>query len=241
MNVIRLEKVDSTNIYAKSHIDELCDKSVVHALRQTNGRGRFNRSWVDLGEGNLFFSIVLKPSNDFIKVLPNITQYACLILCRILEKYGVNSLIKWPNDVMIDGERKISGILSETIIENGVIKALVVGIGVNLNSDITALNSIKERIATSLNVEVGHNINMDVFLNEFLEEFFSGYDEFLNSGFGIIKDEYAKRSCFLNKELNVQVLNEVKSGYTKDITQDGELILETENNKELVLTIGDIL
>ena len=111
MNVIKLEEIDSTNSYAKQNIDTLSDKSIIHALRQTSGRGRFNRKWIDLGDNNLFFSIVLKPSDKYINVLSNITQYACVVLCNILEKYGVKALIKWPNDVMIDGERKISGIL----------------------------------------------------------------------------------------------------------------------------------
>ena len=241
MNVIRLEEVDSTNIYAKSHIDELCDRSVVHALRQTNGRGRFNRKWVDLGEGNLFFSIILKPEEKYRNVLPNITQYACLILCRVLEKYGVCPFIKWPNDVMIDGERKISGILSETVISNNQIDALIVGIGVNLNSDIEDVKAIVGRVATGLNIEIGRDVGMEAFLEEFLSEFFDSYDEFLGKGFLFIKDEYAQRSCFLNKNLKIQVLDEIKSGYAKDITQSGELVLETDDNKDLVLTIGDIL
>ena len=110
MRVIRLESVDSTNIYAKSHIQDLSDRDVVQTMRQTHGRGRLNRCWVDLGENNLFFSIVLKPSKDFKPVYANLTQYACVVLSKIFENYGVNAQIKWPNDVMIDGIRKISGI-----------------------------------------------------------------------------------------------------------------------------------
>ncbi|MBR1424493.1 biotin--[bacterium] len=241
MNVIRLEETDSTNNYAKSHIGNLVDRSVVHALRQTNGRGRFNRSWVDLGDGNLFFSIVLKPSEYFNSVYTNITQYACLKLANIFENYGLNAKIKWPNDVMIDGNRKISGILSETVIEAGKLKGIVVGIGVNLNCKKDDVNNIKGRVATALNLETGSPVNMDKFLEEFLNEFFADYDEFLAKGFNYIRSEYIKKSCFLNKDLSVQVLNEIKFGYAKDVNASGELILETANDKDLVLTIGDIL
>ncbi len=241
MNVIRLEEVDSTNNYAKSHIADLEDRSVVHAIRQTNGRGRFDRTWVDLGPNNLFFTIILKPCSEFSSVCPNITQYACIILCRIFENYGINPKIKWPNDVMIEGKRKISGILSESVIKNGQLEGLVVGIGVNLNSSQNDVDNIPDRVATSLNLEIGNPVNMDAFLNEFLKEFFAHYDKFLHEGFDFIRNEYIKRSCFLNKDLHVQVLNEIKLGYAKDITCDGELVLETENSKDLVLTIGDIL
>lgn len=241
MKVIKLEKTDSTNNYAKLNFNNLEDRNVVHALRQTSGRGRFNRPWVDLGEDNLFFSIVLKPDAKYTELYPNITQYACIILCRVLENYGVNPKIKWPNDVMIDGKRKISGILSESVIENGGLKGLIVGIGVNLNSSQNAVAGITKRVATSLNLEIGRPVNMEAFLEEYLKEFFTFYDEFLTKGFSYIKNEYIKKSCFFNKDLSVQILNKLQSGYAKDITDRGELILETEDNKDLVLTMGDIL
>ena len=62
MNTVYLEEVDSTNLYAKSNLENLADKSIVHAAKQTAGRGRLQRSWIDLGNENLFLSFVLKPS-----------------------------------------------------------------------------------------------------------------------------------------------------------------------------------
>ena len=241
MKVIRLEETESTNSYAKEHITMLEDKTVVHALRQTKGRGRLNRKWVDLGENNLFFSIILKPSEKFESVYANITQYASVVLCRVLENYGLNPKVKWPNDVMIDGKRKICGILCETVMENGSLKGIVLGIGVNLNASKNDVESVPDRIVTSLNLEICKFVNMDSFLSEFLEKFFEKYDEFLSKGFELIINDYLSRNCFLEKDLKVQVLNEIKSGYAKGINGKGELILHTNENKELILNIGDIL
>lgn len=241
MKVIKLEETKSTNTYAKEHLTLLEDKSVVHARRQTAGRGRLNRSWVDLGENNLFFSIVLKPSKQFSNVYSNLTQYASVILCRILENYDVNPKVKWPNDVMIDGQRKICGILSETVIENGELKGIILGIGVNLNASKKDVENIPDRIVTSLNLEIGKSVNSESFLNEFLSEFFKDYDNFLAKGFDFIAKDYLSRNCFLEKDLSVQVLNEIKSGYAKGVNNNGELILQSEDDKELILNIGDIL
>lgn len=241
MKVIKLEEIDSTNSYAKLNIDTLEDKTVIHALKQTAGRGRFDRKWIDLGEGNLFFSIVLKPSKEYLDILSNITQYACVVLCEILEKYGVNPRIKWPNDVMIDGERKISGILSETVFDGGAFKGLVVGIGINLNAEITNVQNVPDRIATSLNLEIGKPVNMDYFLKEFLTEFFKNYENLISNGFSYIKNAYTKRNCFLNKDLSVQILNETVCGYASDLNNRGELLIKTKDDKKLTLTIGDIL
>ena len=242
MKVITLAQTESTNTYAKIHFEDLDDCSVIHALRQTSGRGRFNRKWIDLGENNLFFSIVLKPEEKYISVLPNLTQYACVALCKILEKYDVSPKIKWPNDIMIDGKRKISGILSESVIVGGRLKGVILGIGVNLNAQVSDIKSITERVATGLNIEIGKSVNMNAFLNDFLDEFFSNYSVFLKNGFSFIKDDYIKRNCFLERDLKVQVLDRIKSGYAKELDENGELVLiNTDDNEEVVLTIGDIL
>ena len=239
--ILRLEETESTNSYAKEHINTLNDRTVVHALRQTHGRGRLNRSWVDLGAENLFISIVLKPSQAYKNNFPNITQYAGVVLCNVLEKYGTNPKIKWPNDIMIDGKRKISGILSESVIENGNISGIVLGIGVNLNANRKDVDSIPDRVATSLNLEINKDVNMQAFLDEFIAEFFKNYDEFLIKGFEYIKNEYIRRNCFINKDLKIQILNNIKAGFAKGVNSNGELLLQTDDNKELVLNMGDIL
>ncbi|MBP3847490.1 biotin--[acetyl-CoA-carboxylase] ligase [bacterium] len=241
MEILRLEETESTNSYAKEHISAMADKTVVHALRQTCGRGRLNRKWVDLGENNLFFSIVLKPSDVFKSVYSNLTQYASVILCKVFENYGINPKVKWPNDVMVDGKRKICGILCETVVEKGSLKGIILGIGVNLNAKQNDVENIPDRVVTALNLEIGKPVNADAFLNEFLDNFFENYDKFLSEGFEFIMNDYLNRNCFLEKDLKVQVLNEIKSGYAKNINNKGELILQTDNNKELILNIGDIL
>jgi BirA family biotin operon repressor/biotin-[acetyl-CoA-carboxylase] ligase len=239
MKVIKLEKVDSTNNYAKSNIENFADKTVIYALSQTSGRGRLSRSWVDLGDGNLFMSIVLKPSDNYKDLYSNITQYLSVVLCKVLESYGLKPEIKWPNDVLVGG-KKIAGILSEAVISASTLKGIVVGIGVNLNANSEDIDAIPNKIATALNLELGKNVDLDVFMSELTEEFFKDYDAFLENGFEFIKHDYIIRNCFLNKELNVQVFDNVETGLAKSINDRGELVL-LKDDKELVLTIGDIL
>lgn len=240
VKVIQLEEVDSTNSYGKKHIDEFEDKIAIITKKQTSGRGRLNRSWVDLGEENLFLSIILKPSETFNEIYPNLTQYLSVTLCKVIESYGIQTQIKWPNDVLIDG-KKIAGILSETVMQGQKLKGIVLGVGVNLNSNQEKINAIPNKIATSLNIETQKAIDLKEFLNKLLTEFFEHYDEFLQSGFLQIKDDYIKRNCFLGKELKVQVFNHMESGLAKAVNDLGELVLEDNNKREIVLTIGDII
>lgn len=239
MNYIALEEIDSTNSYAKSHIEDFADRTVIHAQCQTSGRGRLNRKWIDFGKGNLFMSIILKPAEIFSNIYPNITQYLSVVLCKVLEAYGLKPQIKWPNDVLIEG-KKIAGILSESVMQGGKFKGLVVGIGVNLNAQQKDVDSVPDKIVTSLNLELSKSIDLDEFRTQLIDEFFVNYDSFLENGFSMIKNDYINRNCFLNKELNVQIFNNIQTGLAKSINDNGELVL-LKDNKELVLTIGDIL
>ena len=239
MQVLSLDTVDSTNLYAKNNINNLPDGTVIHALRQTSGRGRFTRKWVDLGNDNLFVSFVLKPSINFNNSFANLTQYLSVVLCKVLETFDVEPQIKWPNDVLING-KKIAGILCEAINEGGKFKGLVLGIGVNLNAFDCDLDLVPDKVITALNLEISNSVDVYAFRNKLISEFSQNYEKFLEMGFEFIKEDYISKLVVLNKEISVQVLNDVKSGFVKGVTDLGELVLENQE-KEFVLTIGDIL
>ncbi len=238
MEYLFFEELDSTNLYAKNNLDKLADRTIIHAASQNSGRGRMQRCWVDLGGENLFVSFVLKPSEQFKQVYSNLTQYLSVVLCKILEDYGLTPSIKWPNDVLIDG-KKISGILSESVVCGNKFKGLVVGVGVNLNATKENFCLVDKEI-TSLNLEVGKDIDLKIFLNRLTDLFFKDYDKFLEQGFRMISKDYISRANFIGNQISVQVFNEKVSGYAKNINEDGELVI-SRNGNDIVLTMGDIL
>lgn len=239
MNLFYLEEIDSTNKYAKEHIQDLSDKTVVYTFNQTNGRGRLERKWSYLGKDNIYASVVLKPSEEMREVYSNLTQYLCVVLAQTFEEYGVEPKIKWPNDIQINS-KKISGILAEGVIEKGKLEGLVLGFGINLNTKKELLDKINQP-ATSLNIETGEDIDKEIFLKKLLAKFCLMYDKFIETGFLLIKEEYLKRAGFLNKEVSVKVFDRTVSGIAKDITDNGALRLIDKQNKEHILLIGDIL
>jgi len=234
MRLLFLDEINSTNTYSKEHVNELHDKDVIYTFKQTAGRGRFDRKWVDLGSGNIYLSIILKPSLDLKQVYSNLTQYTALKLAETFEKYNVIPQIKWPNDILID-EKKISGILAETVFKQNQLQGLIIGVGVNLNADENDFKKIDKKV-TALNIETHKEINKIDFLNCFIDNFFANYEKFLNNGFKSIKDEYMKRINFLNKEITIHNFNEDYTGIVEDISDEGSVII---NNKEFYT--GDIL
>lgn len=182
MEFLYLDEVDSTNLYGKKNIDTLADKTVISAKRQLSGRGRLNRVWLDLGEGNLFVSLVLKPSLKFDEKFANLTQYLSVILCKTLEQYGLQPEIKWPNDVLING-KKVAGILSETVMQGQIFKGLVLGFGVNISAGANDVKLVTDKYVTSVSLERGKLVDGKLFLNDLLNLFFQDYNKFLESGF----------------------------------------------------------
>lgn len=239
MNIISFEKLDSTNTYAKQNIENFADKTVIETKVQTNGYGRFERSWVDLGEENIYMSIILKPSESLSSVYSNLTQYLSIILCKQLEKMGLSPQIKWPNDVLLNG-KKVSGILAESVVKGGKLKGIVLGIGINLNAEHGNVAKI-DRPATSLNIELDKSVNKNDFLKSLLEDFFTDYDEFLEKGFIYIKEDYEKRASFLNQNLKIAVFKLVKEGFSKGIDENGALILLMPDGKIEKVNMGEII
>lgn len=250
MNIISFKKLNSTNTYSKQNIETLADKTIVSADVQTNGYGRFERSWVDLGSENIYMTFVLKPSEKLSSVHANLTQYLSVCLCTQLEGMGLLPKIKWPNDVLLN-EKKVCGILAETVIRGGKLRGIVLGIGVNLNASAQSLKEI-DRPATSINLELGQAINKQEFMNELINIFFEKYDEFLEKGFKFIKKDYEKRSLLRQgreereegreeNEIRVAVFNLIKTGFFHGFDDDGTLILLTQSGGMEKINMGEIV
>ena len=247
--IITLDEVNSTNGYAMEHIKFFDDKTVIFTLRQTSGRGRYNRRWVCDDLGNISMSIVLKPDKDNrynksgtigLYPFPNLTQYLSVILCRVLERdFDLEPSIKWPNDILVEGA-KISGILAESYMENNTIKGVVLGLGVNVNLKKETLEQIDQK-AVSLAVLKNKEFDAEEILRSICDSFFEDYDKFVKSGFSFIKDEYIQKCSFLGKNIVIRENGEKKRYFAKDIDNEGFLTVIDEFNNEGKIMTGDVL
>ena len=117
---------------------------------------------------------------------------------------------------------------------------IVLGVGINLNSSQVEIAKI-DQLATSLNLELGEDINKEDFLLKLSQEFFQGYDEFVEKGFVSIKKEYEAYFELMNKEIIVKNWNDTKKGIVMKINDDGTLFLLDNSQNIIKITIGDIL
>lgn len=231
-NILYFETLDSTQTYLKQHFNDLDDQTVVTADTQTAGHGRFDRRW-DSQPGGLYFSVLLKPTKT--NFLANVTQLMALCVCQAAEKYGLQPNLKWPNDVQVSG-KKLCGILSEAIAQNGQIACLIVGAGINVaQKDLSHVG----QPAVSLR-ELGVHVAKEDFLQTLLDLFFQLYPAVMAEGFPIMRPAYLERFPFLGKQIAVKNGTSVLSGIVHDLSPRGTLLLQTKNGLQEIL-IGDVI
>ena len=123
------KSVTSTNDVAIKKIRQGFLSGIIISKKQTKGRGRYGNKWISI-KNNLFMSVFFNLNK--IKSLKNLTSSTCKIVQKSLLKLVKKKIkIKKPNDLLIN-EKKLCGILQETIFYKSK-KFAIVGIGINVD------------------------------------------------------------------------------------------------------------
>lgn len=234
-DVIHLKTVDSTNRYAK----QINDPGVlIIAEEQTMGRGRLGREWSSPAGDGLWFTLVIRPEMDPSQAAL-ITQIAASAVWQgIREVTGIESAIKWPNDIQI-GARKVCGILTEMNAELGAIERLIVGIGINVNTP--RMPDELAETATSLLIETGRPWSRKALLLAILKAFEADYLSFVNNGDlqSVIK-RCRDYSSLIGKPIRIVNGSREEFAEAVDIGEKGELIVRKATGELSPLISGEI-
>lgn len=238
-NILRFETIGSTNSEALEQARRGADEGLsVTARQQTDGRGRHGRKWISPKDAGLYFSLVLRPKIEM-RLLPLITLMSAVAVHETLgELYQLECDIKWVNDVHVGG-KKISGILAETC-ETAKGLAVVVGIGISLNSD--AFPFEIAQTATAIETEIGSLPDREKLL-ENLTGNLSRFYEILNDekDAGRIRAEWTRRSSYAEgKKVRVTTGNETIEGTTRGIEENGALRIERRNGAISIINAGTV-
>jgi len=156
-DVTVLPVVDSTNTYCKDLARKGAPQgTVVISDCQTGGKGRRGRSFLSPSGVGLYLSYLMRPESGIDKI-SEITCWTAVAVCEaIRDCYGLDSQIKWVNDVLMN-RKKICGILTEASFEaeSGTINSLIIGIGININEKRSDFPDELEQVATSISIENG--------------------------------------------------------------------------------------
>ena len=240
-NIAYFESLESTNTYAKKLAEQTFQEGlVIIAEEQTAGRGRMGRSWISPKGKGIWMSILLKPDvrpRDASKL----TLVAATAVCRGIESCcGLKPLIKWPNDIVMEG-RKLCGILTEMGAEMDDIEYVVVGIGINANLEEADFDEAVRPIATSLRLLQGENILRKKLVAAILNEFNQLYHPFRSSGsIGHMLEEYKGKSAVIGNTVRILGKNQDITAKAVDINPEGHLIIETSDGNQVTVNSGEI-
>lgn len=230
------EVVDSTNKTAKELAEAGCEHgTLVIAEEQENGVGRRGRSWYSEPGQGIYMSLVLRPELAVDKA-PMLTLVSAMAVSKaiyeMVKDCGIYPFIKWPNDIVIRG-KKVCGILTEMTTKNGAIDYIIVGIGVNVHN--REFPQEIAHMATSIELEIGHELSRECITELIWTQFEKYYDIFMETqDFSVLQEEYQRMSA--NKGRKVTVLDAAGEfeGTAKGITENGELIVDTPQGQRVV-------
>ena len=218
--------------------------SSLSAALQTQGRGRYDRKWVNSSELMACSWKIEKPIN----MPPAILQ----IICGYLVKQSLQSIddisndsqivLKWPNDLIIlqrEKFGKVSGILVESV-SKGKITHTVVGIGINISNNYSNLN---EKFPIAYANWLSSSITAEYLQNQIhcriagLFESIAGIPntnfEFVKSmALKSIKDSFTSSKSIFYRNKEVTFVN---------INDDGTVLLEYEDGTQISCDEGEQL
>ncbi|XJZ26023.1 biotin--[acetyl-CoA-carboxylase] ligase [Bacillota bacterium Lsc_1132] len=239
-NIHYEERVESTQKIAHRLANEGAETgTVVIAEEQVSGRGRMDRQWYSPKFTGVWMSLILRPNIPLTKA-PQLTLLAAVSIVQAIEEVtGICPEIKWPNDLLIKG-KKITGILTELQAEADRIHSIIIGIGINVNQQITDFPAELQETASSLAIETGKKISRSELIRSVFSHFEKMYELYLAEGFYPIKLLWESYGSSIGQQIRARTLTATIKGKALGITDDGVLQLEDENGKIHYIYSADV-
>ena len=234
MNLIILPGVDSTNSYVLRLIEEglAPEGTVVLAWEQTSGRGQRGSSWISQPGLGLYFSLILTPPSGRLADIPGLIKALALGVITYLESKDLPEIlkIKWPNDIL-SGDRKLCGILMESVIKGDRLSAIVFGAGINLNHN--QFSGHFDRKPVSLKMLKGKTYDPEEEAADLFPVIMEFYRKWLNTPGLLIAEEYNRRLYGRDKECRFSLNGEEISAWFHSVNEQGQAVIGKSGKTEM--------
>ncbi len=237
--VTYFDLTDSTNTQARILAEEGAPHgTLVVADKQDGGKGRRGRTWVSPAGEGIWMTILLRPEMNPVNASMLTLVMALAAEKGIRETTGQESLIKWPNDLVLN-KKKICGILTEMSTDQMKIKYVLIGIGINVSQ--TEFPDEIKATASSLYLESGEKIPRSRIIASIMAALEEYYDIFMKTEdmSGLI-EEYNKRLVNLDNEVCILDPKGEFRGVATGINETGGLMVRLEDGSEKEVISGEV-
>ncbi|QHQ59872.1 biotin--[acetyl-CoA-carboxylase] ligase [Anaerocolumna sedimenticola] len=225
--VVYFNEVDSTNVIAKQlGKTPGYHGTLVLAEQQNAGRGRLGRKWSTSKGDGIWMTLILQPQIR-IEHASMLTLVTALAVNQGIRKVtGLNSFIKWPNDIVMNG-KKVCGILTEMSTINEKLECIVIGIGINANRD--SFPDELKNTATSLKLESKKEIDR-VSLIASVMKYFEMYYEMFKKEENLKEHVKDYNEMLINRNRQVKIVGNDSEyiGLALGINETGALLVQTD-------------
>ena len=152
---------------------------------------------------------------------------------------GLRAVVKWPNDLLLDG-RKAAGILVELMSEQDVLHYAVIGVGINVNLRMDDFPAELRATATSLREVVGQEVSRLSLLQRTLEHMERLYYSYLDQGSGQVLTAWRSLPSILGQRVEVEEMRQTWEGVAVDLDDDGALLVRADDGGIRTLLAGDV-
>lgn len=213
--------------------------TLVIAEEQTGGRGRQGRKFFSPSGQGIWMSVILRPQQP-LQYTPQLTLLVGVAVCRAVRRItGVAAVIKWPNDLLIDG-RKVCGILLESAVEDQRTRYCIAGIGIDVNLDATDYPVELQNIATSLKEATGAHVDRTALIAAVMEELENLYTLYGEEGFKSIGVMWEALSAIVGRRVSVKDNGQAIEGTVEGLDASGALLVRRSDGSLATLFAGDV-
>ncbi|MCF7969991.1 MAG: bifunctional biotin--[acetyl-CoA-carboxylase] ligase/biotin operon repressor BirA [Methylococcaceae bacterium] len=236
------DQIDSTNtnLVALSRTSPESTGVVCLAEQQTSGRGRRGRQWVSPFGRNIYCSVLWR-FQEGPASLSGLSLAIGVAVIRALSAHGVQGVgLKWPNDIYWQ-QKKLGGILVEVSGESNGPCSAVIGLGLNLRLSGDEASSIEQDwVDISQILDSSMKISRNELLATLLEKIFQVISHYTEQSFAQYRDEWRLYDCMQGQSVNLFVGKQVVAGAVLGISDDGLLLLQTQDGKVQSYASGEV-
>ena len=239
-NIHFYQEVTSTNDIAKKFVDnDAPEGTVIIAEQQTAGRSRSKNDWAS-PEGGIWMTLILKPEVTLLEASKLTIVTGVAIAKTLHDKFNLDAGIKWPNDIMI-GNKKICGILTEAVTDYDDLKAVLIGVGIDVNINQSDLPDDLQDITTTISEETSEEIKRAEIMKVFFSIFEELYEEFKNGQFKHIIGEWRRLSSTTGNRVKVYKDGKAMLADAVGIDNQGALIVELDDGSLEKIISGECI
>jgi BirA family biotin operon repressor/biotin-[acetyl-CoA-carboxylase] ligase len=232
-NIVWLPSCHSTNTFALEFCknNDISDIAIIATQDQTNGRGQRGNLWISEPNKNLTFSIIVPHTIATIFTMFQWNMISSIVVYLFIKEIAsdVNIKIKWPNDIFVN-KKKMGGLLIESLSNQGVIKKIVIGIGLNINqTNFGYLN------ATSLGLETNLSFDLKSILVKFKDIFYETVIQYAKKKNQDLQNDYENLLLYFNTNTTFKNLSNdtLFTGCIEGVDTEGKLKIRVDNQTQL--------